>query len=198
MEAFSDGVFSIAATLLVLDIAIHPPGTALEQVLHAWPFYLAYLISFLTIGAGWLAHTQLTDGLTRADPLLLRINLLVLLVVAFLPFPTKLVADALHSDSRERVFVTLYGLTLLVIRSLSFALDAYARREHLYTPPEAGEEQQDAPLELLPVLGGYVLAILLGLAVPRAAVAVYFVIALYMILFRALPWHPLRAHRAGR
>ena len=156
MEAFSDGVFSIAATLLVLDIAIHPPGTALEQVLHAWPFYLAYLISFLTIGAGWLAHTQLTDGLTRADPLLLRINLLVLLVVAFLPFPTKLVADALHSNSSERVFVTLYGLTLLVIRILSFALDAYARREHLYTPPEAGEEQQDAPLELLPVLGGYV------------------------------------------
>ena len=58
------------------------------------------------------------------------------------------------------------------------------------TPPEAGEEQQDAPLELLPVLGGYVAAILLGLVVPRAAVAVYFVIALYMILFRALPWHP--------
>ena len=138
MEAFSDGVFSIAATLLVLDIAIHPPGTALEQVLHAWPFYLAYLVSFLTIGAGWLAHTQLTDGLTRADPLLLRINLLVLLVVAFLPFPTKLVADALHSDSRERVFVTLYGLTLLVIRILSFALDAYARREHLYYAAGSG------------------------------------------------------------
>jgi uncharacterized membrane protein len=198
MEAFSDGVFSIAATLLVLDIAIHPPGTALEQVLHAWPFYLAYLVSFLTIGAGWLGHTQLTDGLTRADPLLLRINLLVLLVVAFLPFPTKLVADGLHSDSSERVFVTLYGLTLLVIRILSFALDAYARREHLYSAPEAGQERQDAPLELLPVLGGYVAAILLGLVVPRAAVAVYFVIALYMILFRALHWHPLRAHRSGR
>ena len=196
MEAFSDGVFSIAATLLVLDIAIHPPGTALEQVLHAWPFYLAYLVSFLTIGAGWLAHTQLTDGLTRADPLLLRINLLVLLVVAFLPFPTKLVADALHSNSSERVFVTLYGLTLLVIRVLSFALDAYARRERLYSPPEAGEQQQDAPLELLPVLGGYVAAILLGLVAPRAAVAVYFVIALYMILFRELPRHALRAHRS--
>ncbi len=195
MEAFSDGVFSIAATLLVLDIAIHPPGTALEQVLHAWPFYLAYLVSFLTIGAGWLAHTKLTEGLTRADPLLLRINLLVLLAVAFLPFPTKLVADALHSDSSERVFVTLYGLTLLVIRILSFALDAYARRERLYSPPEAGEQQQDAPLELLPVLGGYVAAILLGLVVPRAAVAVYFAIALYMILFRELPLHPFRHRR---
>ena len=113
MEAFSDGVFSIAATLLVLDIAIHPPGTALEQVLHAWPFYLAYVVSFLTIGAGWLGHTRLTDRLARTDPLLLRINLLLLLVVAFLPFPTKLVADALHHESSERVFVTMYGLALL-------------------------------------------------------------------------------------
>ena len=116
MEAFSDGVFSIAATLLVLDIALHPPGTALEQVLEAWPFYFAYVVSFLTIGAAWLGHTQLTEGLARTDPLLLRINLLVLLVVAFLPFPTKLVADALHSNTNERVFVTMYGLTLLAIR----------------------------------------------------------------------------------
>jgi len=56
MEAFSDGVFSIAATLLVLEIALHPPGTPLEQVLDAWPAYLGYVISFLTIGAAWLGH----------------------------------------------------------------------------------------------------------------------------------------------
>src|SRR5271154_1812011 len=93
MEAFSDGVFSIAATLLVLDIALHPPGTPLHQVLDAWPAYLGYLVSFLTIGGAWLAHGGLTDRLVRADSLLLRINLLLLLVVAFLPFPTKLVAD---------------------------------------------------------------------------------------------------------
>jgi len=198
MEAFSDGVFSIAATLLVLDIAIHPPGTALEQVLHAWPFYFAYVVSFLTIGAAWLGHSQLTEGLTRTDPLLLRINLLVLLVVAFLPFPTKLVADAIHSNASERVFVTMYGLALLAIRILSFALDAYARREHLYSPPEAGEEQQDEPREVLPVLGGYLVAILIGLVLPRVAIAIYFGVALYMILFRALPRHPLRAHRSRR
>ena len=88
-RAFSDGVFSIAATLLVLDIALHPPGTPLEQALHAWPAYLGYLVSFLTIGAAWLGHSALTDRLGRADSLLLRINLLLLLVVAFLPFPTK-------------------------------------------------------------------------------------------------------------
>ena len=77
--------------------------------------------------------------------MLLRINLLLLLVVAFLPFPTQLVADALHHESSERVFVTMYGLSLLAIRILRFALDAYARREHLYAPSEEGEEQQDEP-----------------------------------------------------
>ena len=54
MEAFSDGVFSIAATLLVLDLALHPPGTPLEQLGHEWPAYLAYVISFLTIGQSCL------------------------------------------------------------------------------------------------------------------------------------------------
>jgi uncharacterized membrane protein len=198
MEAFSDGVFSIAATLLVLDLAIHPPGTPLERVLHAWPGYLAYVISFLTIGAGWLAHTALTDRLARADRGLLRLNLLLLLVVAFLPFPTRLVADALHHEGSERVFVTMYGLVLLAIRLLGFALDAYARREHLYSPPQAGEEQQDEPRELLPALGGYVIAILIGLAVPAVAIAGYFAVALYMVLFRGIPRHPFRAVSSRR
>jgi uncharacterized membrane protein len=193
MEALSDGVFGFAATLLVVDIAIHPPGTALEQVLHAWPEYLAYVVSFLTIGAAWLGHSAITDRLARTDPLLLRINLLLLLVVAFLPFPTKLVAEALHHEGSERVFATMYGLTLLTIRMLGFALDAYARREHLYSPPQEGEERTDEPRELRPVLSGYVIAILIGLALPGVAVGIYFAIAVYMIFFRELKRHPSRA-----
>jgi Endosomal/lysosomal potassium channel TMEM175 len=65
--AFSDGVLAIAATLLVLDLAAHPPGTPLQQVLHGWP---GYVVSFLTIGGVWLLHTALTERLTRADPIL--------------------------------------------------------------------------------------------------------------------------------
>jgi hypothetical protein len=67
-------VFGFAATLLVLDIALRPPGTPLQQLLHAWPGYLAYLASFLTIGGAWLLHTALTDHLARADSLFLRPN----------------------------------------------------------------------------------------------------------------------------
>ncbi|MGW3663020.1 TMEM175 family protein [Streptomyces sp. NPDC005141] len=58
LAAFSDGVFSIAATLLVLDLAVHPPGSPLKQVLDGWPGYLGYLVSFLTIGGAWLLHTR--------------------------------------------------------------------------------------------------------------------------------------------
>jgi uncharacterized membrane protein len=182
LAAFSDGVFSIAATLLVLDIAVHPPGTPLEQVLHAWPAYVAYVVSFLTIGGGWLAHTALTERLTRSDPIFLQINLLLLLVVAFLPFPTRLVADALHEVDAERVAVTLYGLTLLAIRLLGAALDAYARREHFYSPPGDGDEVQGPRRRLLPVVIGYVIAIGIGLVLPRLAVALYFGLAVYLIV----------------
>ena len=182
LAAFSDGVFSIAATLLVLDIAVHPPGTPLEQVLRAWPAYLAYAVSFLTIGAAWMAHTALTERLTRSDPVFLQINLLVLLVVAFLPFPTRLVADALHDVGAERVAVTVYGLTLLAIRLLGSALDAYARREHLYSLHGDDDEVQGPRRKLLPVVIVYVIAIIIGLVLPGAAVAVYFGIAVYLIV----------------
>ena len=140
MEAFSDGVFAIAITLLVLDVAVHPPGTPLEQVLHAWPAYVAYVVSFLTIGAAWLAHTTLTDRLAHSDSIFLRLNLLLLLVVACLPFPTRLVALQ-HIDA-ERVAVTFYGLTLLAIRVLGTGLAEYARREHLYSPPERARNRR--------------------------------------------------------
>ena len=182
MEGFSDGVFGFAATLLVLDLAVHPPGTPLQQLLHAWPGYLAYVVSFLTIGGAWLLHTALTDQLARVDQLFLRLNLLLLLVVVFLPFPTGLAADHLHNTTSERVYVTLYGLTLLAIRLLGSVLDAYARHEHLYSAKEEGGELHTDQRKFLPVVIGYVIAILIGLALPVAAVALYFGIAVYLVV----------------
>jgi uncharacterized membrane protein len=182
MEGFSDGVYGFAATLLTLDLAVQGSGTALQQVLHAWPGYLAYLVSFLTIGVSWLLHTALTDQLERVDQLFLRLNLLVLLVVAFLPFPTGLVAKALNNSSGERVYVTLYGLTLLAICLLGSTLDAYARHEHLYSPTQEGEELHSTQRKFLPAIIVYVIAILVGLAVPVLAVALYSGIAVYLVV----------------
>jgi uncharacterized membrane protein len=185
MEAFSDGVIAIAITLLILEIAIHPPGTALEQLWREWPAYLAYLISFLTIGAAWLFHAAMTDELDRVDAIFLRINLILLLFVTFLPFPTRLVGEGLHEPESERVFVTLYGLTLLAMRLMLYALDAYAARERLYSKGGDEEEEEDLRLDrrnLLPVLAGYLITILIGLVLPVVAVALYLVLAVYLVV----------------
>ena len=95
LEAFSDGVFAIAITLLVLELTV-PAGSEsdlLGAFLDQWRSYLAYLVSFLTIGAVWLAHSVITEFIGRADAVLLRLNLLLLMVVSFLPFPTRLLAE---------------------------------------------------------------------------------------------------------
>src|SRR6201981_1397768 len=111
LEAFSDGVFAIAVTLLILDIGVsgtagHDLGPAIRSL---WPSYLAYVASFSTIGAAWLAHNAITEYLDRADAALVRLNLLVLLFVSFLPFPTRLVAEYIHQDKAARVAVTFYS-----------------------------------------------------------------------------------------
>jgi uncharacterized membrane protein len=195
MEGFSDGVFGFAITLLVVDIALHPPGTPLQQALHAWPAYLAYVTSFLTIGGAWLLHTALTDRLARIDQLFLRLNLFLLLVVVLLPFPTRLVAEALTNTSRERVYVTMYGLTLLAIRLLGSALDAYARYEHLYSPAGEGEELESTQRKFLPVVLGYVIALVIGLLLPVAAAALYACLAVYLVIpFREAARVLIRRH----
>jgi uncharacterized membrane protein len=119
--------------LLVLEIAV-PAGSQhdlLGAFLNQWPSYLAYVVSFSTIGALWLEHSLITEYLDQADAILVRLNLLLLLVVSFLPFPTRLLAEYLNSDNAERVAVSIYGLTLLVALSLLSVLWRYAVRAHL-------------------------------------------------------------------
>ena len=125
---------------------------------------------------------------------MLRINLLLLMVIAFLPFPTRLVAEALHDTVGERVFVTVYGLTLLAIRLLMFALDAYARREHLYSHDQADEELQTERRQLWPVLIAYVIVILIGLALPALAVGLYFALAVFLVVPFREARHRLFSH----
>ena len=199
MEGFSDGVFGFAITLLVVDIVLRPPGTALQEALRAWPAYLAYLTSFLTIGGAWLLHTALTEQLARIDQLFLRLNLLVLLAVVFLPFPTRLMALALNDSSGERVYVTMYGLTLLAIRLLGSALDGYARYAHLYSPAGEGEDLQIKQRKLLSVVIGYVIALIVGLLLPAVAAALYAVLAVYLVVpFREAARVLIRRHNSSQ
>ena len=106
-EAFSDGVFAIAITLLVLEIGI--PASEFDDlwsaIFHEWPAYLGYATSFLTIGGLWLAHHGIFRRLRYANNAVMRINLLLLMAVSFLPYPTKLVAEAIGTrapSARQR------------------------------------------------------------------------------------------------
>ena len=111
MEAFSDGVFAIAITLLVLEIGVEAGAEddLLKALADQWPSYVAYLISFSTIGAVWIKHTVITEYLDSATAVLIRLNLLLLMVVSFLPFPTRLVAEHINVHEAERVATTVYG-----------------------------------------------------------------------------------------
>ena len=100
VEAFSDGVFAIAITLLVLDLKVPAPATLGTAPLgpalaRQWPTFLAYLASFATILVMWVNHHRMLDHLRHADGAFLFLNGLLLLFVTFVPFPTSLVADYL-------------------------------------------------------------------------------------------------------
>jgi uncharacterized membrane protein len=185
LEAFSDGVLAIAITLLVLEIGIDPSGFAhlWKALAEEWPSYLAYVTSFFTIGGVWIAHHALFERLRAVDPVLLRLNLLLLLAVSFLPFPTGLMAEALRaSDAAERAAIVVYGATAGVIELLMAAASRYAAAH-----PDLLREDVTPP-RLEPKRGGvratlYGIGILLGVLVfPRIAPFAYFAVAAFSVL----------------
>lgn len=132
LETFSDGVFAIAATLLVLELGVkrgaHAHSLGYQLIHQLWPAYLAYATSFLTIAIIWINHHHVMETIDRVDRTFLFITALLLLVVAFIPFPTGLVAHSLQSHSDERAAVYAYGVTLLLMAIVFNVLWTYARR----------------------------------------------------------------------
>lgn len=123
LEAFSDGVFAVAITLLALNLAVLGPGhgTLAYQLAEKWPGYVAYLISFLTIGIIWVNHHALVSNVLRVTRPLLFLNLLLLLFVVLVPVSTGTVADYLaHGGFDAQLAVAVYGAVLTGM-SVSFA-----------------------------------------------------------------------------
>jgi len=187
LEAFSDGVFAIAITLLVLELSVPADefDDLLAGILEQWPSYLAYLTSFLTIGGVWLVHHGILRRMRYADSWFVRVNLLLLLAVSFLPFPTTLVAEAITNTSAERVAVLFYGATLLVISVIVAAMGRYVARRDDLRAEEASSKDVLAVVALAePSLGFYVL--LLGFAVFAPQLAAFGLLAV-AALSLALP-----------
>ena len=106
VEAFSDGVYAVAITLLIFNVHVpsDPPGHLGAALLRQWPAYIAFLISFAFVGIMWVNHHRLFNHIRRSDNLLLFFNLLLLLGVTVVPFPTALVAA--HYTSADRTVAT--------------------------------------------------------------------------------------------
>jgi len=132
LEAFSDGVIAIAATLLIIGIAV--PRLAVGQtlpdaLLRQWPSYLAYLISFTTILIMWLNHHTLFKIIRRVDHSLIILNGLLLMMITFVNFPTAVLAEYIETPSRE-VAALFYSGTFTVTAIAFNALWRYASHDH--------------------------------------------------------------------
>ena len=190
LEAFSDGVFAIAITLLVLEIPVpHVSGNhLLEELFRERPTYLGYFIAFMTIGVAWINHSSLTEAMDHVDAGFQRLNLLLLLLVGFLPFPTSVMSEYLslvdEKKGGEQVAVVFFGVVLFLISLMLLVLARYAEREELFGGDAEGEdvEENKVRYQLLPSLILYGVAIVCGLLSPYVAVTLYVVIGVYLLL----------------
>jgi uncharacterized membrane protein len=182
LEAFSDGVFAIAITVLVLELSVSANAGEhlLHSILHEWPSYLAYVTSFFTIGGVWLQHSAITGALRTADATLYRLNLLVLLLASFLPFPTKLVSEFVGERDPERVAVVFYGLVLLALALALTVFVRYAAEHRRLVKDQVEAEAVEGALAHQPSFLLYGGGIAVGFVFPTVAVALYLAIALYL------------------
>ena len=184
-EAFSDGVFAIAITLLILEVSV--PEAAFHDlwsgIADQWPSYLAYVTSFITIGGIWLAHHGIFRRLQYVNRELMVINLLLLMAVSFLPFPTKLMAEAIHDAQATRAAVIFYGAVLLVVSLLFSLLWGWIARDRSILKPDVTVKEINAiAIAATPSIGFYVVVIVLAVFAPRVAVFGYLVIAVVAVL----------------
>jgi TMEM175 potassium channel family protein len=183
LEAFSDGVFAIAITLLILEVRVEqaPDESLAEALHHALPEIGAFAASFLQIGIMWANHHALFRLIDRIDQLLLLFNLLLLGCVSFLPLPTRLVAE--HTSGADaRTAALLYGGTLTA-NAVAFNLIWHrAVRAHLLVDGVQPAFIRDVNIRYLVGLIAYAAATLVAFVSPLATVVMTVVLALVFLL----------------
>jgi uncharacterized membrane protein len=178
LEAFADGVFAIAATLLVLEIQL--PGEDIGQgLLDLWPSYFAYALSFLMIGIMWVNHHVVLAYTREADRIFLFINLFLLMAIAFVPFPTEVFAEHIGKEGAREAALA-YGLTFVVIAIFFQVFWQYAYRR-LLRPDADRREVSGINRSYLPGVPMYVVATLVALISPTAAFVLFAAIALVYV-----------------
>jgi uncharacterized membrane protein len=199
-ESFSDGVFAVAITVLVFNLlpvadkTTHflsvTGGHGYPGLIHYWPAYLAYVLSFLTIGIMWLNHHTMLAQVTRVNRPMLVLNLVLLMGIVAIPFPTALVADHLtpaDGGGQATVAAVTYGLFMIAI-SVSFGGMWVYMATHVDELGGSSRVSVRATSTMRFVAGnaGYVAGTLVALVWPVAALIIFLLLAVYY-LFEHLP-----------
>lgn len=188
IEAFSDGVFAIAITLLILDVKV-PRGleeNTLTQVLFAqWPTYAAFLVSFVMIGVAWLNHHYMFTYVRKIDHTMLILNLLLLLGITIIPFPTSLLAEYLQPHTEigrinERTAAIVYNGIFIYIGIVFNLLWRYAASvKRLFGRTIDNEEMRKLLRSQLYGVPLYIAILFVGLLSVPASLILNFALAIF-------------------
>ena len=140
LEAFSDGVFAIAITLLILEVKIPhtdgvTPGGLTQALLHLWPSYGAYVLSFVMIGIYWANHHSICRYFVKTDHPFNLLHVLFLMCIAFVPFPTAILGQYVMHPETNRAAVTFYVLGMLLPAAAWLLIWLYASQRHRLLEP---------------------------------------------------------------
>jgi uncharacterized membrane protein len=184
LEAFSDGVIAVAATLLVLGLTVPDPAHT-KDLAHAlgvnWPSYFAYVISFATIGIIWVNHHAMISRLREADHVILVLNLLLLMAIGVLPFATSLMASYLRASNGEHLAAAIYAGAFLVM-SIAFATlnrHILLKKPHLLMAGLPEAQRRKILTRSVSGLVPYLIALALAPVSPYATLAITGLIAVF-------------------
>jgi TMEM175 potassium channel family protein len=183
LETFADGVFAIAATLLILTVEVPDLGehSLSHELLRLWPAYIGYVVSFVTIGIMWVNHHTVMSLVVRVDRRFLLANLGLLMCIAFVPFPTRLLAEHIRGAGAESAALA-YGFTLTATALFFNAVWFYASAGRRLLRADADPRVvAGITRTYLPGPWIYLGAALVALASPTASAILYLAItALYV------------------
>jgi uncharacterized membrane protein len=187
LEAFSDGVFAIAITLLVLDLHVPDVGTgSLAHALYGqWPADASYVISFLTIGIIWVNHHNVLRHLERCDRRLLFLNVFLLMTVAVVPYPTALVSHYARSPNATAAAVA-YGVVMVAMALLFNAMWHYSIRSGLLSPGADPHEVSGITRSFTPGPFLYLTGLLVAFVSADASLVIYAGLALFYVASSSL------------
>jgi len=182
LEAFADGIFAFAATLLILNLAVDQTRALAPQLLDNWPSYIAYAISFITIGIIGANHHTVMHQIERTDRTFGMLTVLFLMFIAFIPFPTRLLALDIKGPDAEAAALA-YGITLFGTSLFFNALWWYAAAGRRLLRADADQRAVDG-ISRSYLLGpiSYGIATLVALKSPVASASLYAAIAFFFLL----------------